>query len=654
MSGHQTTPDQLQAGHAPGPDGLSGDAAVLQDLLDAVPDPVFLKDGAGRYLFANAAALRVIGRPLGEVLGRRNEELMADPARVAALRAADERVLASGQAEAGEHELPTPEGRRIFSSTKAPWRDAAGRIAGVIGTSRDVTDSRRDERALADRERHRGAILAASIDAFWELTADGRLVDANDATLALTGYTREELLRLRVADVDAMDDQAAVEARIARLHERGFDRFESRVRRKDGALVEVESSLTLVPGAPGRIVAFIRDITGRKRTEAQLRQAQKLESIGRLAGGIAHDFNNLLTVVLSCASALEEDARAGRPAQLEEVQEVRAAGIRARDLTRQLLAFARKQVIAPVRLDLGEVVRASEGLLRRVLGEDVALSVELAPGLWPTRGDGGQLEQVLMNLAVNARDAMPTGGSLRISTANVSAPPREAAEGGPPAGDWVCLTVRDAGTGLSPEAQAHLFEPFFTTKPVGQGTGLGLATVYGIVDQSGGHVQVESAPGRGTTVRLFLPRDTGGGASAVPATSSGPASGHPAPAGAETILLVEDDAQVRAVTLRTLRQAGYRVLVADGGPSALSVSRQEEAPIHLVVSDVVMPGPSGPEVVAALARERSGLKVLFVSGHAEEAVARRGVLDPARNLLPKPFTPEDLLDRVRRVLDAEP
>jgi len=636
---------------AAGAAGAGPDAEVLRALLDAVAEPVFLKDTAGRYLFANAAALRVIGRPLAEVLGRCNEELLPDPRVAAALRAADERVQASGLAETGETTLATPAGPRVFASTKRPWRDAAGHVAGVIGTARDVTDSRRDEAALAERERHRGAVLAASIDAFWELTHDGRLVDANDATLAMTGYTREELLQLRVSDVDAVDDQAAVEARIQRLYQRGFDRFESRVRRKDGTVVEVESSLTLVPGSPGRIVAFIRDITERRRTEAQLRQAQKLESIGRLAGGVAHDFNNLLTVVLSCASALKEDALAGRPASLEEVEEVRAAGARARDLTRQLLAFARKQVIAPVRLDLNEVVRASEKLLRRVLGEDVELSVETAPGLWPVRADVGQLEQVLVNLAVNARDAMPAGGRLTIATANASVARDEPGEGAPRAGEWVRLTVQDAGTGMSPEARAHLFEPFFTTKPVGQGTGLGLATVYGIVRQNGGHLHVESEQGRGTSVQVCLPRDVAGPAREEPLPPRSTAA-RATPTGAETILVVEDDAQVRHVTVRTLRQAGYRVLVADGGPAALAASREEPAQIHLVISDVVMPGQSGPEVVAALAQERGGLKVLFVSGHAEEAIARRGVLDPGRNLLPKPFTPEDLLARVRRTLDA--
>jgi PAS domain S-box-containing protein len=630
--------------------GVAQDAPVLRALLDAVPEPVFLKDQAGRFLFANAAALRLIGRPLEEVLGRRNDEVFSDRRLAEALQAVDQRVLASGQAEASEEVMVTPTGARLLLASKAPWRDAAGRVIGVIGTARDVTDSRRDEAELAERERHRGAVLAASIDAFWELTDDGRLVDANEATLTLTGYSREELLRLGVADVDAMDDQAAVEARIVRLRQRGFDRFESRIRRKDGTLVEVESSLTLVPGGPGRIVAFIRDITGRRRTEAQLRQAQKLESIGRLAGGVAHDFNNLLTVVLSCASALREDAHAGQPASLEEVEEIRAAGIRARDLTRQLLAFARKQVIAPVRLDLNEVVRASEKLLRRVLGEDVELLVETDPGLWPIRGDVGQLEQVLVNLAVNARDAMPDGGRLAISTANATAAPDETAEGGLRAGEWIRLAVRDAGTGLSPEARAHLFEPFFTTKPVGQGTGLGLATIYGIVQQGGGHVHVESEAGRGTSVEVFLPRDASSAAEEAPRSPAGAA--HAAPAGGETILVVEDDAQVRSVTERTLRQAGYRVLVADGGPAALKASRDEPARIHLVVSDLVMPGQSGPEVAAALVRERGGLKVLFVSGHAEEAITRRGALDPSVNLLPKPFTPEDLLARVRRTLDA--
>jgi PAS domain S-box-containing protein len=501
--------------------------ALLRALTDAIPDPVFLKDRDSRWLFASPSTLRVLGKSAEQVIGHTDREIYADQAVAEALIATDRRILESGVAEVVEERIQTPSGYRVYLSTKAPYRDLDGRIVGVIGNARDITQRKRGEEELRER-------------------------------------------------------------------------------------------LSL---------------------EEQVRQAQKLESVGRLAGGVAHDFNNLLTVVLGCAEALRSDAARGVPATLEDVEEIRAAGERARDLTRQLLAVARRQVIAPVPLDLNDVLRASEKLLRRVLGEDVELVVDLAPGLWWIRADPGQLEQVVLNLAVNARDAMPRGGTLVLRT-------RNGARAGAAADDGVCLSVRDSGTGMEPEVRAHLFEPFFTTKPDGKGTGLGLATVYGIVSQADGQVRVESEPGRGTTFELWFPRtlDPPVAVSPLPAARAAP--------GTERVLVVEDDAPVREVTVRALRASGYHVLVAGSGREALALAAAALDGLDLVVTDVVMPGLDGRTMADELRRRRPGLRVLYVSGYTEDAVIARGVLSSGMAFLAKPFTPGALLARVRAVLDA--
>ena len=402
------------------------------------------------------------------------------------------------------------------------------------------------------------------------------------------------------------------------------------------------------------MVGTVLDITERKQAAAQtqklteqLQQSQRLESVGRLAGGIAHDFNNLLTVILSCAETLREDVGARSLAEPEVIDEIRAAGTRAAELTRQLLAFARKQIIAPVSLDMNAVVRGSEKMLRRVLGEDIEVVVSLQPTVWTVRCDPGQVEQVVLNLAVNARDAMPNGGRLAIGTANVEiGEDLVAANPWMHKGQYVRLTLCDTGHGMSPEVKAHLFEPFFTTKPAGQGTGLGLATVYGIVKQSDGYILADSAPGQGTKFDIYFPRVLDAPMAAAPSSRVTTATG------TETILVVEDDPLVREVTARSLRAGGYRVLSARDGEEALAIATNEGGRVDLLVSDVIMPGGHGPEVAENLRHRQSDLRVLYVSGYTQDAIAERGVLSPGIELLQKPFTPSTLLERVRLVLDA--
>jgi two-component system, cell cycle sensor histidine kinase and response regulator CckA len=388
-------------------------------------------------------------------------------------------------------------------------------------------------------------------------------------------------------------------------------------------------------------------VTARRRLEEQYRQAQKMEAVGQLASGIAHDFNNLLTVINGYADLLLQSLPPADSSQ-ELLEEIRRAGERAAGLTRQLLAFGRRQVLAPRVLDLNAVAADTEAMLRRVIGEDVRLATVPGPGLWPVRADPGQVEQVLLNLAVNARDAMPTGGRLTIETRNVELDDEYAlAHAGAHPGPHVLLAVSDTGCGMTDEVKARIFEPFFTTKGPGRGTGLGLATVYGIVTQSGGHLGVDSEAGAGTTFRVYLPRAEG------PVGEPKAGSGAPAPRrGAETVLLVEDDPAVRALNRHVLAGCGYTVVEAGDGDEAWRAAvRHAGGPIHLLVTDVVMPGQGGRALAERLLERHPGLKVLYVSGYTDDAVVRHGVLREAMNFLQKPFTPTALAHRVREVLD---
>ncbi|MBN9517873.1 response regulator [bacterium] len=413
--------------------------------------------------------------------------------------------------------------------------------------------------------------------------------------------------------------------------------------------VNVRAEPETDPG--GRVVRLIgvtQDITARRRLEEQLRQAQKMEAVGQLAGGVAHDFNNLLTIINGYSDLLLEGLPPDDPSR-ELLGEIHKAGERSAGLTRQLLAFSRQQVLAPRVLDLNAVVADTTRLLRRVIGEDVRLATAPARNLWPVKADPGQIEQVLLNLAVNARDAMPTGGTLTVETRNVEldtgyAASRPDARPGP----HVLLAVSDTGCGMPPEVLARIFEPFFTTKEVGKGTGLGLATVYGIVQQSGGHVAVDSAVGRGTTFKVYLPRPEGG-ASAGGAENR---SATPAlPRGTETILLVEDDDGVRALTRHVLRGAGYAVLEAGDGAGALRSAAGHPGAVHLLITDVVMPGEGGRSVAERVRALCPAVRVLYVSGYTDDAVVRHGILHAGANFLQKPYTPVALARKVREVLD---
>ena len=475
-----------------------------------------------------------------------------------------------------------------------------------------------------------------------------RIMAVNEAAITRYGYSESEFLALTIRDIRSAEEQGRLERELARRPDEGAVRTGVRHRAKDGRVFEVD--LVARPlefaGRRSRLV-LARDVTAQRHLEDQLRQSQKMEAVGQLAGGIAHDFNNLLTAILGSTQLLLHATPPG-DVRREDVEEIRNAGLRAAELTRQLLAFSRRQVLAPKVLELNAVVANMDRMLRRLIGEDVELATALHAEAGAVNADPGQLEQVLLNLVVNARDAMPGGGRVLIETTRLLLRDElvERRHRLPP-GDYVCLAVTDSGLGMDEATQAHLFEPFFTTKEVGKGTGLGLATVYGIVKQSGGYIWVYSEPGRGTTVKVYLPRVPGAAEPPLPAPEPPALRG-----GHETVLLVEDAAPVRTLARRSLESCGYKVLDAADGRSAIELSARHAGEIDVLVTDVVMPGMSGRELAERLAPTRPAMKVLYTSGYTDDAMVRQGVLNAGVAFLQKPFVPDSLARKVREVLDG--
>jgi PAS domain S-box-containing protein len=481
-----------------------------------------------------------------------------------------------------------------------------------------------------------------------------RFLAVNEAAVERYGYSRDELLAMTVLDIRSPEHHQHVRDMIAIDHERTLRGRLARHLTRSGEELEVEISFDdfNYGGRRARLVV-VNDVTERRRTEKalhasqeQLRQAQKMEAVGSLAGGIAHDFNNLLTAILGyCDLALEGIPAASTAS--EDVAEVRRAAQRAAELTHQLLAFSRRQVLKPRVFSLGTTLEQTEKILRRLISENIALELSVCPSQALVCADPTQVEQVILNLAVNARDAMPRGGRLRLSTGTITFDEAHAIAGASlPAGTYAMLAVSDTGTGIAPEIRDRLFEPFFTTKPRGQGTGLGLATVYGIMQQSGGGVEVASVPGNGTTFILYFPVAREDSSPEVATSAQHDVQRR----GEGTILLAEDDDAVRAIARETLERAGYRVLAAADGAQALALAGAHDGPIDLLLTDVIMPGMNGRELAATLTRRRPGLRVLYASGYTDNVLEGQGALAPGVTLLDKPFTPADLAAKVRDVL----
>jgi len=625
---------------------LRASEARLQSLFGGIDDALFVHDADGRIIDCNEAACRRLGYSREELLAMRTSDVDAPEFALGFGERTSQQLLRGRFACEGLH--VAKDGRRIPVDINSSLIDYSGSPA-ILAVMRDISERRRAEEALRRSEaEHRGLVEHAPLGIF-RSTADGRILTANQALVAMLGYgSTDEVLALNL-DRDVYTNREERERLLARAHGTDQGTAETQWKRKDASLLAVRLHVRRVSDPASGVERFeglVEDVTEQRNLENQFRQAQRLEAVGRLAGGVAHDFNNVLTAITGYSELLLEDMGPD-DAKRSDVLEIKSAAQRAAALTRQLLAFSRKQVLQTRVLDLNEVVQTLEKMLHRLIGEDVKLELALAPALRAVRADPGQIEQVILNLAVNARDAMPRGGRLTIETADVDLDEAYAREhAGAAPGPYVMLAVSDTGIGMDAETRSHIFEPFFTTKEQGKGTGLGLATVYGIVKQSGGYVWVYSEPGRGATFKIYLPR-VEAPADAVAAVTPEP----PVAGGRETVLLAEDDPSVRAIVADVLTQKGYRVLRANDGQAALEMARAQAGAIHLLVTDIVMPGMTGRELAEALRAERPGVRVLYMSGYTDDAVVRHGVLEEGVPYLQKPFAPRTLASKVREVLD---
>jgi PAS domain S-box-containing protein len=622
-------------------ESLRAREARLRTIVDTEPQCVKLVDATGQVIEMNPAGLAMLeidavaeGGDLARFIVEEDRPRFADLHR---------RVMAGERGDLVFRIVGARGTPRWLETVAVPFRDEERGTTLLLGITRDITRNHDAEARL----RVQAELLQTVVDQIpvvvEVLDRAGRVELVNREFERVLGWTLDEVRALARPLTAFFPDPVEREAvrDFLRVAERSW--YEFRVQSRSGRLLEMRWAAVQL--SDGRRIAIGQDVTEARQLEAQAWRAQRLESIGRLAGGVAHDFNNLLTAILGYAELLG-DQLTGNAEAGADLGEIVKAGNRAKELTAQLLAFGRRQTMAPVQLQLNRLVVGMERLLHRLLGEDLELLIDLANDLWPIVADHSQLEQVVMNLALNARDAMPRGGRLTIRTENTTV----LATGtdvdpllGP--GRYVRLTVTDTGEGMSEEMLEHVFEPFFTTKETGSGTGLGLATVYGIVKQSGGSIRVASRPGKGSAFVLSFPYAEG-----ATAPAAAPLAEAPGPPGTGRILLVEDDPKVRALAERALVDAGYEVVTAAGGPAALALLPELTEPIDLLVSDVVMPGASGGAVADAFAARFPEARYLFVSGYAGHTIGRHGVIATSASFLPKPFTPASLLTKVREVL----
>ncbi len=632
---------------------LRASEARLKAVLHSALDAHVAMDDAGRVTSWNQQAESMFGWAEREVLGQRLADIIVPHAHREAHAAGLRRFLATGEGPILNQRIELTALRR--DGTEFPVELAVAPVR--VGSSwlfsafvRDITARRAADEALRVSEQKFGSAFQAHPSPMAIATlADARWVDVNESLLRLFGMNRAETVgrsgyELGIWRRDELRVQMLAQLRAGGVFRDVEVEWLTRSAEVRSGLLSAE--VIAFAGEPHFLLHF-QDITERKQLEVQLRQAQKMEAIGRLAGGVAHDFNNVLTAIFGYVDILREELPADSTAQ-RDLAEVRKASERAASLTKQLLACSRQQVLEPMVLEPTALIEDFEKMLHRLIGEDVELRLSLARDTGNVLADPGQLQQVLMNLAVNARDAMPTGGKLILETANAELSEQYAELHQPVVpGRYVMLAVSDTGTGMTPETRARIFEPFFTTKEKGKGTGLGLSTVYGIVKQSGGYVWVYSELGRGTTFKIYLPR-----VDAAPDTLL-PAREPVTVAGTETILLAEDDAVLRPLAKGLLEKLGYTVLDAADAVEALEAARQYTEVIHLLLTDVVMPGASGRELARQLESHRPDVKVLYVSGYTDDAIVHHGMLEPGLNFLQKPFTPAALARKVREVLDTK-
>ena len=637
--------------------GRAYEVERLRRFYDAFSCGIIVQDAGGCVVHANQAAR--------DLLGTTDVVLAGSPG-------ADHRVVHEDGTSAEGDAHPLSQARRtglpvrgvvhgVFTGTPSErwclvdavpvFDPATGILVEAVASLTDITQRRRAETALLNASDTLSALIQASPLAILAFDPAGKITTWNAAAERLFGWRASEIVGHNLPAIAPDQQRTFRDHHLAVLEGQSFIDLEVRWQRRDGKTVTLSLALAPLYGGLSQVrgvMVLAADLTERKRLESQLRQSQKMEAVGQLAGGVAHDFNNLLTAIIGYTSLLLKAMPPGQ--QHDDLLEIDRAAGRATELTQQLLAFSRRQMLQPTLLDLNTVLSDTMRMLGRLLGEHIELAILPDPALGVVRADRGQIEQVIINLAVNARDAMEAGGKLILETRNVCLDRAYASQHpGSAEGEFVMLAVTDTGIGMSAETQARIFEPFFTTKERGKGTGLGLSTVYGIVKQSGGTIYVYSEPDRGTTFKIYLPRVM---AAQSPAASV-PAAPKPASVrGAETVLVVEDEEGVRSLTCRVLRTYGYTVLEAENGGEALLIAEQHHAPIHLLLTDVVLPRMSGRKLAERLVRASSELRVLYMSGYTDGSIVNHGALEPGTAFIQKPFTPEGLAQKLREVLDS--
>ena len=614
-------------------------------------DMIAVVDMKGNRLFNSVSYQRVLGYTPEELQSSPGFEQIHPEDRETVKKAAEE-AQRSGIGKTLEYRLRHKDGTWLFlESTSSVILDAEGKPEKLVIVNRNITERKSAEEALRRSEAGFRSVVEDAPYGIYRASASGQFLQTNPALQRMLGYASAEELQKK----DLASEIFLYAAECQRLTElliksQEFKDIEMEWKRQDGTPITLRCSGRRVNGEnglPAYFEVFAEDVTEKRVLEKQLRMAQKMEAIGRLSGGIAHDFNNHLGVIIGYSRVLKK-ALGEKNALCDHALEIEKAGQRAASLTKQLLAFSRQQVLTPSVLSLNTLASDMENMLPRLLGEDVAVSLALEPKLDSVKADPSQIEQVIMNLAVNARDAMPTGGKLKIRTANVELDQTYTrTHPGSRPGNYVLLAVTDTGTGMDSGPITHIFEPFFTTKDVGKGTGLGLATVYGIVKQSNGYIWVDSAPGKGTSFEIYLPRHVG-----QPAAEEPKADGTERLRGSESILLVEDAQPLRKLAQTFLEAAGFRVWSAGSGEEALEVAAGSGVNFDLLLTDVVMPGMNGRVLAEQLLPRQPGMRVLYMSGYTDSFIAGHGVLEPGTYLVHKPFTEEELIRKAREVLDG--
>jgi two-component system, cell cycle sensor histidine kinase and response regulator CckA len=625
---------------------------LFQLITENVADMIAVVDMEGHRLYNSPSYNKVLGYTEEELKSSSSFDQIHQDDRNRVREAAME-ARATGVGRPLEYRMRHKDGTwRVLESTASVIRSRSAEPERLVIVNRDITERKEAEESLRLSESGFRSMIEDAPYGIYRADIDGKLLRANPALQKMLGYEKlDELLNASLArDIFRNpSDFNGLKELLEGVSE--FKDVEVELKRRDGAPITVRCTGRKVKeehqGKPCFDV-FAEDVTERRILERQLRMAGKMEAVGRLSGGIAHDFNNLLGVIIGYSQVLKRRLDSGSDL-VEPVVEIEKAGQRATALTRQLLAFSRQQILTPSILNVNDLVLDMVKMLPRLLGEDIAISTSLHPGLGMVKADQGQIEQVIMNLAVNARDAMPEGGKLRIETANVELDQAYAWQhAGARPGHYVMLAVIDSGTGIDPDTLSHIFEPFFTTKEVGKGTGLGLATVYGVVKQSGGYIWVDSKPGQGASFQIFLPRVAEPATQITATTPLTEAKG-----GSETILLVEDSEPLRKLTQSFLESHGFRVLIAQDGDEAMRVESQHSGKIDLLLTDVVMPGINGRVLAEKLLPKQPGMRVLYISGYTDSFIGRHGVLEDGMVLLHKPFTEEVLIRKVHDILDTK-